>query len=97
MDDKTTGQEIAVWKAAIGQQLALERKAKGYNQTKAGGEMGWSQKTVSEIENGENSVLDNYIHYSMWADLDFAVLVARARAVIRSRQQAEVELHKLIG
>jgi transcriptional regulator with XRE-family HTH domain len=78
--------EIDMWKVALGQQLAMERKDKGMNQQSVAELLGISQRTVSEIERGLNPVIDHMLKYADLVGLDFAVLAARARVSVLARQ-----------
>lgn len=78
--------EIDMWKVALGQQLAMERKDKGLNQQSVAESLGISQRTVSEIERGLNPVIDHMLKYADLVGLDFAVLAARARVSVLARQ-----------
>lgn len=78
--------EIDMWKVALGQQLAMERKDKGLNQQSVAEALGISQRTVSEIERGLNPVIDHMLKYADLVGLDFAILAARARVSVLARQ-----------
>lgn len=78
--------EIDMWKVALGQQLAMERKDKGLNQQSVAESLGISQRTVSEIERGLNPVIDHMLKYADLVGLDFAILAARARVSVLARQ-----------
>lgn len=77
---------VMKWKIALGQQLALERKDQKLNQTQVAESLGLSQRTVSQVERGESPTIDHFLRYCELIDVDFAVLAARARVVVRSRE-----------
>ncbi len=92
-----TEEDIKMWKEALGQQMRLERKSKGMTQKEVAPLVGLSQKTVSQIEKGENPTIDNYIKYCETLGSDFAVIAARARVVIRARTIGDDYLDGLTG
>lgn len=83
---------VTEYKVAIGEQLALERKAAGLNQTHIAEQLGVSRRTVSDIERGLNPNMDNFTNYCLLLGVDFALIVARARLAIKARNLGVEEL-----
>ena len=66
----------------LGTLLSRERKLKGLSQTDVGKEIGLSQRTMSDLEKGENPTFVHYVNYCNVVGADFAVMVARARTML---------------
>ena len=77
------------WKVTLGGEIASIRRDRSMTQSELGERAGGlSQKTVSDVERGLNSVIDNYIMLCTALDVDFALVTARARLMMRARQTA---------
>lgn len=67
---------------ALGTLLTRERKKKNLSQAAVGKQIGISQRTMSDLEKGENPTIFHYINYANVVGVDFAVMVAKARVLI---------------
>ena len=77
------------WKVTLGGEIASIRRDRNMTQSELGERAGGlSQKTVSDIERGLNSVIDNYIMLCTALDMDFALVTARARLMMKARLEA---------
>lgn len=78
--------DVDAYIKSMGDLLTKERKKLGLSQedigdhiVKTNGQVGLSQRTMSNIETGKNHMLPYYIQYANLVGIDFAVLVAKAR------------------
>lgn len=73
------------WRVAMGSQLANERKILGLNQAEMAERLGIARRTLSDVERGLNTNVDNYTRYAIESGVDFALVVARARLTVRAK------------
>lgn len=76
---------VREWRAAVGQNLAIERKSEQLSQAEMSLKLGVARRTVSDIERGLSTNFDNYIRYAIELDVDFALIVAKARLIVRAK------------
>lgn len=67
------------YQKAMGTILKELRREQGMVQEDIGDMIGLSQRSMSDLEAGKNAVMKHYINYADCVNLDFSVLVARAR------------------
>ena len=73
------------WLKAIGGELAKARSDKGISQKDMADRLELGRSTVSKIERGLNPTFPNYLRYAIDLDVDFAVIAARARLIVKTR------------
>lgn len=76
---------LTEWKKAIGQELAVERKANDLGQEDMAKRLGVSRRTLSDVEQGKNGAIDNYINYAILLDVDFSFIALRAKMEVEKR------------
>lgn len=88
----TRDEQVVEWMKALGGELATARKDKDISQEEMAELLGMGRSTIYKIEHGQNPTLPNYLHYALVLDVDFAIIAARARLVVRARSIGEESL-----
>lgn len=79
--DKNT---VDLFRRALGEQLGAERRIREITQVDIAKAIGVTQRTISQIERGENPVLNHFVGYAEAMGVRFHLLAARAQLVVDS-------------
>lgn len=95
--DQKQEERFKAWRAALGAQLAIERARLKMSQTEMAAQLGVHQRTVSDLERGLNSNINNYISYCEAVELSPVALWARAALALSSLSDPDAGALELLA
>jgi len=81
----TKDEAVKEWWKALGSELAQARKDLDISQDDMADRLSLGRTTLSKIERGLNPTLPHYLRYALEVDVDFALIAARARLIVKAR------------